>query len=160
MVGWWERWTIKPEFNKCFSSLLFPLEWNVFINIRNVWLFLKFFSLIYISWNYTEGNCPKKLPSQKNPFQFPCRHLVDNLILFEINRCLALAKICVKYWCWFSIFQNVRYFTRSGGFGQQKMHATKSKHLNMIFVTGTTGSARGEKICHVEKFLTESWMHL
>ena len=31
-----------------------------------MWLFLKFFPLIYVSWHYTEGNCLNKLPSQQN----------------------------------------------------------------------------------------------
>ena len=30
----------------------------------------------------------------------------------------------------------------------------------LIFVTGTTGGARGEKICHVEKFLHMTYCHL
>ena len=33
----------------------------------------------------------------------------------------------------------------------------RRKYAYLIFVTGTTGGARGEKICHVEKFLHMTW---
>ena len=36
-------------------------------------------------------------------------------------------------------------------FGNIQGQLTQS-HPYLIFVTGTTGAARGEKICHVEKF--------